>query len=393
MTVWVKEVDGVLTKSTLLPYIKKDVTLKPLYRFEEVLINDIVIVSNKDFITKHDTFLCTIIVYEEYLETILQNITEEHSYHFDYYYLKKKLAQAKDQYCNTIITGSSYGLLGIDPGKLTREVNLSLFSQDLYYSLKGAYEVLECNSNIRNVVLCCGYYYFHTDLSKTKNKGQNRRISDIYQTLFQDVHNCILIPPKHQILFQSDIFDFEKVAEMIFMDKGSNCYFNRSREFYACKEWEDKSKKWLELNENEKKTAGRNRAILHNKSKKRLLSLAENKNLFNEFVSFCRNHNVNLLIVVTPASKYYRDALWTGFKNIFYDLLNEVILGGGENVRLIDLYEDSEYMDEDFIDTDHLSDSGAEKMTNTILNVLQKIDSGYSSDGFGIDKALESMEE
>lgn len=31
-------------------------------------------------------------------------------------------------------------------------------------------------------------------------------------------------------------------------------------------------------------------------------------------------------------------------------------------------------------------------MTNTILNVLQKIDSGYSSNGFEIDKTLKSTE-
>lgn len=86
-------------------------------------------------------------------------------------------------------------------------------------------------------------------------------------------------------------------------------------------------------------------------------------------MNFCKNRNINLLLVITPQTPYYRNYLSQEFKSTFYDVLN----GVDEIVHLLDLSDDSSFKDDDFVDTDHLDDRGARKLTSIILNVLQEI--------------------
>lgn len=374
MIIWVKELANVLTINSISTLFKKDVSIEPFYTFDGISLDDIIIISKKDSVTESDFVLYTTLIYENFIEKIYSNITEEFQYNYDYYYLKNALRQAKNPSINTIITGSSYGLFDIDSDLLTHEVNLSLASQDLYYSLKGIYEVCNTNKNIQNIVLCCGYYCFFSDLSKSQNSTQIMQISKIYQPLYNDIHNCTLLPPKADILFKSNIFDVQNLIDRYSMGEYEKHYFHpdRPRKKYATKEWDDKSKEWIELSDNEKEEAAKRRTALHNKNYKRKLTLIENTSLFNKLVSFCTNNKINLLLVVTPSSKYYVESLYSGYKTAFYDVLNSV-----EGViHLLDLSEnDPMYSDEDFNDTDHLNDLGATKMTTSILNTLQEITS------------------
>lgn len=81
------------------------------------------------------------------------------------------------------------------------------------------------------------------------------------------------------------------------------------------------------------------------------------------------SNNINLLVVVTPATKYYLKSLYSGYKDTFYQVLNKA-----EGViHLLDLADDATYTEEDFNDTDHLSDKGVKKMTETVFSILQEL--------------------
>lgn len=54
---------------------------------------------------------------------------------------------------------------------------------------------------------------------------------------------------------------------------------------------------------------------------------------------------------------------------MFYKVLNET----EGLIHLLDLSDDNTYTESDFNDTDHLSNIGAKKMTQTILDVLQEL--------------------
>lgn len=112
----------------------------------------------------------------------------------------------------------------------------------------------------------------------------------------------------------------------------------------------------------EKAVAGKQRALSHNKSLKHINSLLANVELFCRFVQFCRNRNIALIIVVAPASKYYVKHIAPQFKEIFYEVVNSI----DSSLKILDYSNDESFLDEDFNDMDHLSDSGAIKLTNAI---------------------------
>ncbi len=371
MILWVKEFENILTTNTILMLVKDSIPVKPFVTADFVQQDDLVIISQHDTVSELTALPFTFLVYETALEKISNNIIQEYYYNHDYYYLNIALAEAKNPRIHSIISGSSYGLFGIDENLLSQEVNLSLPSQDLFYSLKGIYEVCNANSNIKNIVLCCNYYYFYTDLSKTQNQKELLRISKVYEPLYHDIHNCLFLPPKADLLFHSNIFHLQNIVDAYSISEYQKHYFHsgRPRKMKATKEWSDKSKDWTQLNESERQDAGLRRAASHNKAQKYNLTLAENTSYFNELTLFCVERNINLLVVVTPASQYYRSNLYSGYKNSFYD----VLANAPGIVHLLDLFEDENYLTEDFNDPDHLSDSGALKMTSAILNMLQEI--------------------
>lgn len=179
MTIWIIEYNN-LSINSISVWLKANVNVKKYIDKNEIDFQDIVIASQKDPRIVSTNFTAyTLVYYEDLLENLSNDIISEFTYNYDFYYLKNAIAHAISPESNidTIITGSSYGLFGIDASLLKSQENLSLPSQDLYYSLKGIYNVCSQNHNIKNIILCCGYYYFFSDLSKVKNDTELQRIS------------------------------------------------------------------------------------------------------------------------------------------------------------------------------------------------------------------------
>ena len=207
---------------------------------------------------------------------------------------------------------------------------------------------------------------------KAKDPNEIMRISMVYYPLYQDIHNCMLMPAKQNILLKSKIFDIQNILNIYSSVEYAKYYFNqdRPREKFATRLWTDKSKNWNQLTEDGKNEAGKERALRHNKQIKRKTSFNENIKLFNKLAIFCEEREINLVVVVTPASKYYRDNLCLEYKEIFYNVLEST----DGVIHLLDLFDEESYLDEDFNDMDHLGDKGAYKMTNTVLDILHELD-------------------
>lgn len=375
MNVWVKEIPEVLTISMVKKWVKEAVNLKLFSYDVNIDCMDVLIISKQE---KNENLpLCNMVIYEEILQEISLNILQEYKNNYDFYYLQHALLEAKQKSIETIITGSSYGRLGVLDQMLYSQnaVNLSLSSQDLYYSIRGGYEVYNINKNIKNIVICCSYYYFFSDLSKSKNSNVIKLISKIYMPLFQDMHNCVLMPRKENILFESEIFDISNIMQCYAMVEYQKGYFNenKTRRTSATKTWREKNKDWLDLTEQEKFEVGKERAEIHNRNIKREASFVENVRLFQQFVMFCNKKHINLTIVAVPISRYYRTYIDENLKKIFYNVLNNC---DGE-VHLLDLSDDLLFEDIDFNDADHLSDFGAYKMTEIIFGFLKEIEGKY----------------
>lgn len=55
---------------------------------------------------------------------------------------------------------------------------------------------------------------------------------------------------------------------------------------------------------------------------------------------------------------------------VTYDTLN---MNLGDTIHLLDLYENGSFSDENFIDTDYLLDSGTEKLTKIVSEILTDV--------------------
>ena len=370
MIVYVKECQYVSLKD-IVTWIKNGIAVQPFKSKADVRENDVVIMSNRDEDTDIRLTMNNVLIYEDFFEKVSSSIIQEFCYNHDYYYLKNALSRAKESDITTLISGSSYGVLGIDPSYIENTVNLSSISQDLYYSSSLVKGACATNLNIKNIVFCVGYYYFFTDLSRTQNQDEILRISKVYKPLPHDEHHCILLPPCNKMLYESNIFDIEKVFDLYTWGEYTKGFFNqnRQRKDFAAKEWDDKSKSWSELSSREKIEAGKRRAELHNRSIKREYSFLEHVTILQDFLDFCSKREINVLFVITPVTSYYLDYLDPDFKSEFYRVLNEV----NGIVHLLDLSDNKEFVDADFNDTDHLNDRGAKKLTLNIVQALAEM--------------------
>lgn len=193
----------------------------------------------------------------------------------------------------------------------------------------------------------------------------------MYDPIFNDEHNAVLLPPKPSAILQSHIFDIQKCVDASIRTESMKPYFchENPRSRFALRLWKDPSKDWVQLSEEEKEDAGKNRSVQHNGVLKHINSLRENTLLFREFISFCMQKQIQVLMVVTPASKYYCKYLDPAFKETYYDILN----GTEGTIHLLDLFTDESFCNEDFLDTDHLNDQGAKKMTYKVLEALREM--------------------
>ena len=370
MRVWVKEFGEILTiEKADIWTIHGGVKLFKLDRISDVDMNEPIIV------TKYDSEIAglrdkyNILIFEECVQEISLIVTKKVTQNFDYYYLLNGLKHAKAHDVDTVIVGSSYGLFGIDSSMLKKEVNLSLSSQDYYYSVMCARKAIADNPEIKNIVICTGYMFTYFDLSKTHNLNELTRIGDVYNPIFNDSHNCMLIASGNNIVLSSPILNVSWFEDVYAASEYENGYFSedRCRGKLGAKGWSDLTKEWSDLTPEERKNYGQKRALQHNKFVKNILTYTENRYIINEFSQYCNDKQINLIFMVTPTSQEYDKYLDERYKSAFYEMLNET----EGKVHVLDFMNDNiKFENEDFSDADHLGESGSRKVTEVLLDFL-----------------------
>lgn len=318
-----------------------------------------------------------LLVYEEMVRNFCEYSTQLYHKDFDYFYMKNSLKKAVEDKVETIVVGNSYPRLGIEPQILDKCANLGLFSQDIFYSDKIVRNICHGNNKVKYVIWGCGYYTMYSDLSRSQNRMELLKISNVYYPLFNDSHNCMLFPARSYCLDQSEIYDVKKIVEhmteKLYQQNGFNYWVKGIRTRKQCqynKAYDDPSKSWEELTEQEKASAGQRRAAMHNRSLKRKHSLEENVDILNELCLFLNKRNIKFIVVVFPASKYYAKYLDLQYKEDFYNVLEAL----KSEIHVVDCFDVGIFEEEDFIDTDHLNERGAIKMSNILKGILKELE-------------------
>ncbi|WP_058830197.1 hypothetical protein [Paenibacillus polymyxa] len=339
---------------------------------------DILILSEETAIEEdsHNHF-DGIIYYDNLMNELFSLSQEIYDLTYDYSYLLNAISKAKKTENEAIVVGSSYSMYGINESTFSSNiVNLSLPSQDIYYSILIAKEVIDNNDNIKKCYLGTGYWTFYFDLSKSINSAITR-VENVYYPLFRDSNNYKYenkkkIPNLNMIdnLIIKEIFDLNflyKILSNIIFQSNEGTYFNSKmkREDFR----EILPHRLDELSVERKFELGKDRANQHNKLIKYKETREDSKRMIFNFVSYLCEKNIELVVLNFPATPYYYSSLNKEFIEDFYAIINEMKLKG--NFKFLDLAAVGLFVESDFVDIDHLSDSGALKVNDLIKQHLK----------------------
>ena len=96
----------------------------------------------------------------------------------------------------------------------------------------------------------------------------------------------------------------------------------------------------------------------------------EMSDIMEEIILLCKSHNVSVVLVMLPAHQSYRNRLNQQQLDITFSLI-DFFRQQHQNVRVYDAFADAEFINDDFSDADHLSETGAKKFTEKLDQFLQ----------------------
>lgn len=289
--------------------------------------------------------------------------------HYDYTYLKGMLRAAREYKGNnaTLVTGSSHSLCGFDSNILKKTFNCSMHSQDIYYDFKCGKNVLDGNSQkFSKCYIVMGYYIPCQDLSRASKVGREM-ITKVYYPIFEDAHHLTDFEKINMYegigISEDYALKIEQMAIESILKEGSYYGSYKSRKPYLKFE---EGLRWHELSEEIKVQVGEKRASDHNRIKYRG-SFLENIEIFKDYIHYLALKDVKPIVVVTPYTKYYNAHVDKELKEMFLEVIN----APNERIDFVDLNEWDCFEDYDFVDTDHLNENGAKKVSSILMKIFK----------------------
>lgn len=252
----------------------------------------------------------------------------------------KYLGAKKIKY-KTMILGSSHFAVAYRAEE--GEYNFALPSQDLYYSWN-LYEKYN-TADVKNIILSF--------------------------SVFTTGHNMIKSPLASYSIFYKQIFNIPYMTQEL----------ADAKELYKDEEKYDNAiKKYLKNPKLPKDFYGSFNTLTTSKKKnKDLLTNAQKHwkcgqykpnqmQYFFNLLNATKNNNQTFYVVIPPVTSRYKKLIPTS-DIIFKDLYEAV--KNYNHVRILNYYNSEDFNDKDFLDGDHLSIKGGEKLTSMIKNAMK----------------------
>lgn len=288
---------------------------------------------------------------------------------YDYLWLTAMLEKcASAPAGSTLITGSSHALNGICESRWTNAVNCSMHSQDIYYDFQCAKRAISSAEpgHFERCFIIMGYYIAFQDLSRSAAMRE-WIITDVYYPVFHDARHWDRPKEKNRWAGQENIpAEIRQYCENAAKRKleAFSTYYSpiRSRKPY----FDLKGRSWEEISEEERRALGQFRAQSHNKSFQYKESFEENKKIYQEFIRFLYEGDVLPVVVIAPFTSAYNRWVLPEMKESVLELVDSA----PEDVHYVDFNQSDIFECSDFVDTDHLSESGAEKMSRILADLF-----------------------
>ena len=252
------------------------------------------------------------------------------------------------------ITGISYGYTGTNISSYELPIlRCASSSQDLYYDYQFAKKLLNMkDSNFKYAIIELAPYIFHYDIS----------IGTIQQWLmlsyyfgFRDVHNYHISCKEIEDIFDTKFLTTNNLPVPEGFDE---------RDFIPSMTPQFTIDKRMKAREEAEAW----------KNKRYPKTVKENKKIFNDYISLCKQYNVWPIVVRFPAIDAYREF----FPKQLIDEYNYILAesGIGERFSFIDKWNfDDKLTYQDFFDSTHLNSSGAKKMSSFLNDYIMNLES------------------
>lgn len=309
-----------------------------------------------------------------YIANVLYKSKESvYKVNYEFNYLFYGLEYIKDKKIDKVFVGNSYPLNGLSEDILGDvAIKLNLSSQDLYYSFELLKKAYENNSNLKKCLFGISYYILNHDLSKGDSEYSRDMIENVYLNLLNDPHNSkscssnglFTINSVNIDLLIKTIFELDEIDRYLKYEvyKSNRAYYNNiNPRFY--------SSSYTKGDIEYKTNVAKERASKHNKLIKYKETEYEYKAILDNMIKFCEDRGIMLEFVVFPVTDLYYEYLSTEFKDKFNLILQYL---EGKNLKIYDLRDKKicNISEDDFIDSDHLAESGSIKITNYLKNLI-----------------------
>ena len=300
----------------------------------------------KKFIIKTIFISFPILLFGLFMEVLLRNIPNDYEF-------KKKYLDKNASKIETLILGNSHSLYGFNPDFFTsNSFNASHISQSLNYDYEILIKYQGYFNNLKTIVLPISYFTLFEILEVGPESWR--------------VKNYILY---YELKTSNSYTDYSEVLsnKTNVNLKRLSSYYIKGHSAISCTSlgW---STNYKSENARDLIETGKTAALRHSKDIddiKNKIILRDNELTLSSIVAWCKNRNINLVLLTPPAFKTYRQNLNKAQLNETIELAKRIDLDNS-NCIYLNLLNDTNFVAKDFYDADHLSEIGAEKLSKLI---------------------------
>ena len=301
----------------------------------------------KKFIIKLLIFLLPFFVLLFIIEVSIRHIPNDYKSKRDY--IKKN-----GKNIEILALGSSHVYYGLNPDFFNKSCfNLAQVAQTPEFDLKLFQHFLPQLPHLKVLIYPISYFTFYWDLQSSTESWRLKNYSIYYKIntsqSLQNYFEIFSVDPKSNYKRIINFYKHKK-TEVGVTPRGWG--FNCLAEYSA----------------NLDQTAAES-AIRHTNVDGPFYS--KNSSEVEEIIKICQQKGIQVVLLFPPAYKAYRDQINKKQLNNTYLKVDSLVVKYS-NCRFIDIFADTNYVAQDFLDADHLNNLGSKKMSQFLNDYIQQ---------------------
>jgi hypothetical protein len=301
------------------------------------------------FIKKTLLYLLPIFLVGVTLEFAFRGIPNDYS-------LKNKYLEKNAGNVTTLILGNSHSYYGLNPVYFKDTAfNLSHISQSINYDLELLMKYEQHLLNLRKIIIPISYVSMYARIETCPEKWRVKNYS-----IYYNIKRNIRISDRFEITSGKLYVNIRRIFQY---------YINNSADV-TCSVlgWglNYTSNHSVDLEHSASEAVKRHTVNIE--SEKIQGQFSQNKKCLMDILEICRKREVELILFTPPAHKTYVQKLDKEQLDITFRHINE-FESGYKLCHYVNLLSDTNFIEEDFFDADHLNEKGARKLSMIIQNI------------------------